>query len=83
MLGQILLKKPSILLLDEPTNHLDMQAIEWLEHYVRNFEGIVIVVSHDRQFMNQVAQKIIEIEDGEAFTYNGHYDAYIAQKKQN
>ena len=82
MLGQILLKKPSILLLDEPTNHLDMQAIEWLEHYVRNFEGIVIVVSHDRQFMNQVAQKIIEIEDGEAFTYNGHYDAYIAQKKQ-
>lgn len=81
MLGQILLKKPSILLLDEPTNHLDMQAIEWLEHYVRNFEGIVIVVSHDRQFMNQVAQKIIEIEDGEAFTYNGHYDAFIAQKE--
>lgn len=81
MLGQILLKKPSILLLDEPTNHLDMQAIEWLENYVRNFEGIVIVVSHDRQFMNQVAQKIIEIEDGEAFTYNGHYDAFIAQKE--
>lgn len=81
MLGQILLKKPSILLLDEPTNHLDVQAIEWLENYVRNFEGIVIVVSHDRQFMNQVAQKIIEIEDGEAFTYNGHYDAFIAQKE--
>lgn len=81
MLGQILLKKPSILLLDEPTNHLDMQAIEWLENYVRNFEGIVIVVSHDRHFMNQVAQKIIEIEDGEAFTYNGDYDAFIAQKE--
>lgn len=81
MLGQILLKKPSILLLDEPTNHLDMQAIEWLENYVRNFEGIVIVVSHDRHFMNQVAQKIIEIEDGEAFAYNGDYDAFIAQKE--
>ncbi|WP_341302219.1 ABC-F type ribosomal protection protein [Lysinibacillus sp. FSL H8-0500] len=81
MLGQILLKKPSILLLDEPTNHLDMQAIEWLEQYVRNFEGIVIVVSHDRHFMNQMAHKIIEIEDGEAFTYNGHYDAFVAQKE--
>ncbi|MEK5231440.1 ABC-F type ribosomal protection protein [Lysinibacillus sp. FSL K6-0232] len=81
MLGQILLKKPSILLLDEPTNHLDMHAIEWLEQYVRHFEGIVIVVSHDRHFMNQVAHKIIELEDGEAFTYNGHYDAFVAQKE--
>ncbi|WP_155590544.1 ribosomal protection-like ABC-F family protein [Lysinibacillus cavernae] len=81
MLGQILLKKPSILLLDEPTNHLDMQAIEWLENYVRNFEGIVIVVSHDRHFMNQIAHKIIEIEDGEAVTYSGHYDAFMAQKE--
>jgi len=81
MLGQILLSQPSILLLDEPTNHLDMQAIEWLENYVRNFEGIVIVVSHDRHFMNQVAHKIIEIEDGEAFTYSGNYDAFMAQKE--
>lgn len=81
MLGQILLKRPSILLLDEPTNHLDMQAIEWLEHYVRNFDGIVIVVSHDRHFMNQIAHKIIEIEDGEAFTYSGNYDAFMAQKE--
>jgi len=81
MLGQILLSNPSILLLDEPTNHLDMQAIEWLENYVRNFVGIVIVVSHDRQFMNQMAHKIIEIEDGEAFTYIGNYDAFVAQKE--
>ncbi|GLC87106.1 ribosomal protection-like ABC-F family protein [Lysinibacillus piscis] len=81
MLGQILLKNPSILLLDEPTNHLDMQAIEWLEQYVRQFTGIVIVVSHDRQFMNQTAHKIIEIEDGEACTYHGHYDAFVAQKE--
>ncbi|MFJ6207357.1 ribosomal protection-like ABC-F family protein [Lysinibacillus sp. NPDC092081] len=81
MLGQILLSNPSILLLDEPTNHLDMQAIEWLENYVRNFAGIVIVVSHDRHFMNQMAQKIIEIEDGEAFTYIGNYDAFVEQKE--
>ncbi len=81
MLGQILLSQPAILLLDEPTNHLDMQAIEWLENYVRSFEGIVIVVSHDRHFMNQIAHKVIEIEDGEAFTYTGNYDAFIAQKE--
>ena len=81
MLGQILLSQPAILLLDEPTNHLDMQAIEWLENYVRSFEGIVIVVSHDRHFMNQIAHKVIEIEDGEAFTYTGNYDAFMAQKE--
>ncbi len=81
MLGQILLSNPAILLLDEPTNHLDMQAIEWLENYVRNFAGIVIAVSHDRRFMNQMAQKIIEIEDGEAFTYIGNYDAFVEQKE--
>ncbi len=81
MLGQILLSQPAILLLDEPTNHLDMQAIEWLEHYVRSFVGIVIVVSHDRHFMNQIAHKVIEIEDGEAFTYTGNYDAFLAQKE--
>lgn len=81
MLGQILLSNPSILLLDEPTNHLDMQAIEWLENYIQNFSGIVIAVSHDRHFMNQMAQKIIEIEDGEAFTYTGNYDDFIAQKE--
>jgi len=81
MLGQILLSNPSILLLDEPTNHLDMQAIEWLENYVRSFAGIVIAVSHDRHFMNQMAHKIIEIEDGEAFTYIGNYDAFVEQKE--
>lgn len=81
MLGQILLSNPSILLLDEPTNHLDMQAIEWLENYIQNFSGIVIAVSHDRHFMNRMAQKIIEIEDGEAFTYKGNYDDFIAQKE--
>ncbi|WP_042478026.1 ribosomal protection-like ABC-F family protein [Bacillus ndiopicus] len=82
MLGQMLLQSPSILLLDEPTNHLDMQAIEWLENYVESFEGIVIAVSHDRQFMNQMAHKIVEIEDGEAFIYHGNYDAFVQQKQE-
>ncbi len=82
MLGQILLKNPSILLLDEPTNHLDLQAIEWLEEYVRAFPGTVIVVSHDRQFMNNVVQKVIELEDGEACTFIGNYDAYVKGKEE-
>ncbi|MGX9133049.1 ribosomal protection-like ABC-F family protein [Rummeliibacillus sp. JY-2-4R] len=82
MLGQILLKNPSILLLDEPTNHLDLHAIEWLEEYVSTFSGTVIVVSHDRQFMNNVVQKVIELEDGEASTFLGNYDAYVKGKEE-
>ncbi|MGG0656222.1 ribosomal protection-like ABC-F family protein [Rummeliibacillus pycnus] len=82
MLGQILLQNSSILLLDEPTNHLDLHAIEWLEEYVKNFAGTVIVVSHDRQFMNNVVQKVIELEDGEASTFHGNYDAYIKGKEE-
>ncbi len=82
MLGQILLKNPSILLLDEPTNHLDLQAIEWLEEYVRAFPGTVIVVAHDRQFINNVVQKVIELEDGEACTFFGNYDAYVKGKEE-
>lgn len=82
MLGQILLKNPSILLLDEPTNHLDLQAIEWLEEYVRTFIGTVIVVSHDRQFMNNVVTKVIELEDGEAWTSHGNYDEYVKGKEE-
>ncbi|MBA9084002.1 ATPase subunit of ABC transporter with duplicated ATPase domains [Fontibacillus solani] len=81
MLGQILLKNPTILLLDEPTNHLDMNAIEWLEGYLGDFSGTVIAVSHDRQFLNNIAMKVIEIEDGEACTYVGNYDAYVQEKE--
>ena len=82
MLGKILLQSSSILLLDEPTNHLDLQAIEWLEEYIKNFPGTVIVVSHDRQFMNNVVQKVIELEDGEAFLFHGNYDDYVKGKEE-
>lgn len=81
MLGQILLKKPHILLLDEPTNHLDMNAIEWLEMYLKDFKGTLIVVSHDRQFLNEVATKIIEIENGEPYTYFGNYDTFVNERE--
>lgn len=81
MLGQILLTNPNILLLDEPTNHLDMDAIEWLEGYLSRYSGTLIVVSHDRQFMNEVVTKVIEIENGVAYPYTGNYDAYLKERE--
>lgn len=81
MLGQILLLNPQILLLDEPTNHLDMNSIEWLEGYLKNYEGTLIVVSHDRQFMNEVVTKVIEIENGEPYSYTGNYDDFVKMRE--
>ncbi|HCW52480.1 MAG TPA: ABC transporter ATP-binding protein [Clostridium sp.] len=83
MLGRILLENPDILLLDEPTNHLDMESCEWLEGYLRNYKGMVIIVSHDRYFLDNVVTKIIEIEDMRSETYNGNYSSYIKQKEDN
>lgn len=80
-LAVILLQHPDLLLLDEPTNHLDMAAIEWLEDFLRAYEGTVIVVSHDRYFLDAVVQKIIELEDGEAFTYHCSYSRYKEEKE--
>lgn len=80
-LGKLLLTKPDILLLDEPTNHLDMNSIRWLETYLLNYNGAVLIVSHDRYFLNRVVTKIIEIELGAVSTYLGNYTEY-AQKKQ-
>lgn len=81
-LGKILLQEPDILLLDEPTNHLDLEAIEWLEHYLLQFKGTVVIVSHDRQFMNNAVSKIIEIEDGQAWTSHGNYDFFLKEKEE-
>lgn len=83
MLGKILLENPDILLLDEPTNHLDMESCEWLEGYLRNYKGMVIIVSHDRYFLDNVVNKIIEIEDMMSETYNGNYTSYTKQKEEN
>ncbi|ERI93684.1 ABC transporter, ATP-binding protein [Clostridiales bacterium oral taxon 876 str. F0540] len=83
VLGKLLIDNPDILLLDEPTNHLDMDSIEWLEGYLKNYKGIVIIVSHDRYFLDNVVNKIIEIEDMECITYKGNYSSYVAQKEEN
>ncbi|MFP7299099.1 ribosomal protection-like ABC-F family protein [Neobacillus niacini] len=83
VLGKMLIHNPDILLLDEPTNHLDMEAIEWLEGYLRNYKGIVIIVSHDRYFLDNVATKIVEIEDMASISYKGNYSAFVSQKEEN
>lgn len=83
VLGKLLIYNPDILLLDEPTNHLDMDSIEWLEEYLKNYKGIVIVVSHDRYFLDRVVTKIVEIENKEAKTYKGNYSSYVSQKEEN
>ena len=80
-LGKLLLTKPDILLLDEPTNHLDLNSITWLETYLLNYPGAVLIVSHDRYFLNRVVTKIIEIEAGTLTMYLGNYQDF-AQKKQ-
>lgn len=82
-LGKLLIDNPDILLLDEPTNHLDMDSIEWLEDYLKSYKGIVIVVSHDRYFLDNVVSKIVEIEDMKCLTYKGNYSSYVSQKEEN
>ena len=82
-LGKILIHQPDILLLDEPTNHLDMESIEWLEGFLKNYKGIVLIVSHDRYFLDNVVNKIVEIEDMETISYKGNYSAFISQKEEN
>lgn len=80
-LGKLLLTKPDVLLLDEPTNHLDMNSIAWLETYLMNYAGAVLIVSHDRYFLNRVVTKVIEVEHGELLMFNGNYSDFASKKK--
>ena len=79
-LARILLMKPDALLLDEPTNHLDIESILWLERFLRDFEGGLVITSHDREFLNRLVTKIVEIDGGELTTYSGDYDFYEQQR---
>lgn len=78
---KLLLLKPDYLLLDEPTNHLDIQTIEWLEQYLKSYSGAVIIISHDRYFLDQVVNRTVEIENGEVSVYNTNYTNYLTEKK--
>ena len=80
-LARLLLEKTDILLLDEPTNHLDLRSVEWLEGYIQNFRGTVLAISHDRYFIDQIAQRVIEITDGHAEFYSGNYSFYMDEKQ--
>lgn len=82
-LAKILLSKPELLLLDEPTNHLDISRLEWLESYIDGFRGTIVIVSHDRCFLDKVAKKIIELDGGKIKTYVGNYSAYLKQKEDD
>ena len=81
-LGKLLLSQPDILLLDEPTNHLDMESIAWLENYLLTYPGAVLIVSHDRYFLDKVVTKVVEIEAGYVRMYSGNYSAYALKKAQ-
>ena len=81
-LGKLLLSQPDILLLDEPTNHLDMESIAWLETYLLTYPGAVLIVSHDRYFLDKVVTKVVEIETGNVRMYSGNYSAYALKKAQ-
>ena len=80
-LARLLLEKTDILLLDEPTNHLDLNSVEWLEQYIKAFKGTVLAISHDRYFIDQVAERVIEIVDGHAEFYSGNYSFYMDEKQ--
>ena len=80
-LARLLLEKTDILLLDEPTNHLDLRSVEWLEGYINSFKGTVLTISHDRYFLDKVADRVIEISEGHAEHYSGNYTFYIEEKQ--
>ena len=80
VLGKLLLTKPDILLLDEPTNHLDLSSIEWLENFLINYPGTVLIVSHDRYFLNRIVTRVIEIENGRSMSFEGNYNEYSSKK---
>jgi ATPase subunit of ABC transporter with duplicated ATPase domains len=81
-LARVLLMRPSALLLDEPSNHLDLESLIWLEHFLEAYDGALLMTSHDREFLNRVVGRILEIDEGEFSTYSGNYDFYEAQRAQ-
>ena len=82
-LARILLMRPDAMLLDEPTNHLDLESLIWLEQFLKGYEGALLMTSHDREFMNRIVTKIVEIDGGALTTYSGNYEFYEQQRALN
>ena len=81
-LAKLLIRKPDLLLLDEPTNHLDLESVKWLEGFLRGYDGAVVVVSHDRAFMDNMVDRVAEIDAGRLELYKGNYSAYLKQRDE-
>jgi ATP-binding cassette subfamily F protein 3 len=80
-LARLLVQQPDLLLLDEPTNHLDLESLQWFQEYLRNYPGAILLISHDREFLNQLVGSVVEIRQGELQRYRGNYDAYLVQRE--
>ena len=80
-LCKLLLEKPDIIMLDEPTNHLDLNSIKWLETYLLNYNGTVLIIAHDRYFLDKIVTKVVEIENHKSHVYEGNYSAFAAKEK--
>ena len=82
-MAKLLLEEPDLLILDEPTNHLDLDTLAWLEDYLKSYKGAILIVSHDRYFLNKLCGKIFEIENKKLTIYKGNYSSYVIQKEMN
>src|SRR5213595_443080 len=80
-LARLLVQEPDLLMLDEPTNHLDLEALLWFQDYLKNYPGAILLISHDREFLNQLAQSILEIRQSHLFRYRGNYDDHLVQRE--
>lgn len=81
-IAKALIQPADLLILDEPTNHLDNETVEWLEHYLTSYKGALLLVTHDRYFLNRVTNQIFELDEGNLFTYEGNYEVFLEKKAE-
>ena len=80
-LARLLVAQPDLLMLDEPTNHLDLETLMWFQNYLRDYPGAILLISHDREFINHLASHIVEIRQNRIWRYTGNYDSFLAQRQ--